>query len=141
MADARLPVTPGRVLIADDTASSRDLLRSILETDGYAVAEAVDGEQVLQMIESFLPNLVILDLHMPRLDGYATAAALRKMPAFERAPIIALAAAATETAPERISEAGFSAYLVKPIRPTDLRRSVASLLESSQSARWKRFIL
>jgi two-component system cell cycle response regulator/two-component system cell cycle response regulator DivK len=120
-------------LTADDTASSRDLLRSILEADDYIVAEAVDGEQVLKMIESFRPDLVILDLHLPRLDGFATAAALRKIPAFERIPIIALTAAATETAPERISEAGFSAYLVKPIRPADLRRRVAGLLGFSRS--------
>jgi CheY-like chemotaxis protein len=121
---------PGRVLIADDTASSRDLLRSILEASDYVVAEARDGEQVLEMIESFGPDLVILDLHMPRLDGYATASALRKIPAFERIPIIALTAAVSMTAPERIRESGFSAYLVKPIRPADLRQRVARMLQA-----------
>ena len=119
-------------MTADDAASSRDLLRSILEADGYVVAEAVDGHQVLELIESFHPDLVILDLHIPRADGFATAAALRKMPGVERIPIIALTAAATETSPDRISEAGFSDYLVKPIRPADLRRCVASLLVSGQ---------
>ena len=130
MAFGLIPVTPGRVLIADDTASSRDLLRSILEACDYIVAEAGDGEQVLEMIESFLPDLVILDLQMPRLDGYATAAALRKMPAFLRTPIIALTAAVTVTAPEQIRDAGFSSYLVKPIRPADLRKRVAALIQA-----------
>ena len=119
-----------RVLIADDTASSRDLLRSILEASDYVVAEANDGRQVLEMAESFNPHLVILDLEMPKLDGYATAAILRKKPALRETPIIALTAALTQTAPERITEAGFSAYFVKPIRPRSLREFVARFLET-----------
>ena len=126
---------PRRVLIADDAASSRDLLRSILEASDYLVAEANDGEQVLEIIESFNPHLVILDLQMPRLDGYATAAALKKMPGLHRRPIIALTAAVTQTAPDRITEAGFSAYLVKPIRPGSLRQCVARLLQASHAER------
>jgi CheY-like chemotaxis protein len=122
-----------RILIADDTASSRDLLRSILETNGYLVEEAQDGQHVLEIIESFEPDLVILDLHMPRLDGYSTAAALRKMPMFQQVPIVALTAAATQTAPDRISAAGFSAHIVKPIKPSGLRQCVASLLQKHDS--------
>lgn len=122
------PLGTRRILIADDTASSRDLLRSILEANGHEVEEAQDGQQVLEIIEGFRPHLVILDLHMPRLDGYSTAAALRKIPVFQRMPIVALTAAITQTAPDRIAEAGFSAYLVKPIRPSSLRECVANLL-------------
>jgi len=124
-----------RVLIADDTASSRDLLRSILEAGDYVVAEAKDGKQVLEIIESFNPHLVILDLQMPRLDGYATAAILKKTLALRKVPIIALTAAATQTAPDRISEAGFSDYLVKPIRPSSLRECVAHYLETPYAER------
>ncbi len=125
------PQEPQRILIADDTASSRDLLRSILEVNGYVVEEAQDGKQVLDIIERFQPDLVILDLHMPELDGYSTASALRKMPMFQRLPIVALTAAVTQTAPDRISEAGFSTYLIKPIRPSNLRQCVGRLLQSS----------
>lgn len=125
-----LSPAPCRVLIADDAASSRDLLRSILEASDYIVAEAKDGEQVLEIVEFFNPHLVILDLQMPRLDGYTTAAALKKMTALQRMPIIALTAAASQTAPDRIAEAGFSAYLIKPIRPGSLRQCVARLLEA-----------
>ena len=124
---------PKRVLIADDTASSRELLRSILEANGHVVEEVQDGQQALEIIESFLPHLVILDLHMPRLDGYSTAAALRKMPICRRIPIVALTAASGQTVPERISEAGFSAYLVKPIRPSSLRQCVNGLLREGNS--------
>jgi CheY-like chemotaxis protein len=122
------PLQPRRILIADDTASSRDLLRSILEANGHLVEEANDGQRVMEVIEKFGPHLLILDLHMPRLDGYSTATALRKIPIFRHIPIVALTAAMTQTAPDRISEAGFSAYLVKPIRPSSLRQCVANLL-------------
>jgi CheY-like chemotaxis protein len=126
---------PRRVLIADDSASSRDLLRSILEASDYIVAEAKDGEQVLKMIESFRPHLVILDLQMPQVDGYATAAVLKQNPRFGRTPILALTAALSQTAPHRIAEAGFSAYLVKPVRPISLRQSVSRLLDAAQAER------
>lgn len=133
MAAANSPLERRRVLIADDTASSRDLLRSILEANGHVIQEARDGQEVLEVIELFLPHLVILDLQMPRLDGYSTAVALRKIPFCERIPIIALTAALTQTAPDRISDAGFSAYLVKPIRPSVLRQCVATLLQEVDS--------
>ena len=131
MVCASAPHETRRILIADDTASSRDLLRSILEANGHLVEEALDGQHVLEIIESFGPHLVILDVHMPRLDGFSTATALRKIPTFQRLPIVALTAAATQTAPDRILKAGFSAYLVKPIRPSSLRQCVASLLQES----------
>jgi CheY-like chemotaxis protein len=117
-----------RILIADDALSSRELLRSILEGSGYHVAEAEDGAQVLERAAAFQPHLIILDLQMPNLDGCAAAMALREIPAFVKTPIVALTAAALDAAPERIAEAGFTGYLVKPIGPARLRKYVASLL-------------
>lgn len=117
-----------RILIADDTVGGRELLRSILEACDYEIEEAADGEQVIACVGAFGPDLVILDLHMPRMDGYATAAALRQMPGLRRMPIIALTAAIAQTAPDQLTEAGFSAFLVKPIGPARLRKCVASLL-------------
>ena|SRR5271168_1082656 len=124
---AKPPLTI-RILIADDGLSSRDLLRYILESSGYEVAEARDGVQVLEKASAFEPHLMILDLQMPRLDGYATATALRKIPAFEKTPIIALTAAFSDSVPERIVEAGFTGYLAKPIGPAQLRGYITSLL-------------
>jgi CheY-like chemotaxis protein len=128
---AEIPVEPRRILIADEAASSRDLLRSILEACNYIVEEAIDGAQVLENVEAFAPHVIIFDLQMPSLDGYATAAALRRIPALRQTPIIALTAALTQTAPERISEAGFSGYLVKPIGPSRLRQCVAQALQAT----------
>ena len=126
-----IPAEPKRILIADETASSRDLLRSILEACNYIVEEAIDGAQVLEIVEVFAPHVIIFDLQIPRLDGYATAAALRRMPALRQTSIIALTADLTQTAPDMISEAGFSGYLVKPIGPSRLRQCVAQALQST----------
>jgi two-component system chemotaxis response regulator CheY len=117
-----------RILIADDTLSSRELLRSILESSGYEVAEAEDGEQVLERAILFKPHLVVLDLQMPKLNGCAAATALRKIPSFQTTPIVALTAALTDAVPEQVAEAGFTSYPVKPIGPARLRQCTASLL-------------
>ncbi len=125
--DASRPLAK-RILIADEPLSSRELLRFMLECSGYEVLDAENGEQVLERVDAFAPHLVILDLQIPKLDGYTAAKALRKMPAFERTPLVALAAALSDAAPERIAEAGFTSYLVKPIIPSQLRLCVTSLL-------------
>ena len=117
-----------RILIADDALSSRELLRTILEGAGYQVMEAVDGQQAVEKAPEFAPHLVILDLQMPKLDGYSTAVALRKLPGFAEIPIVALAAALPEVSPEQMTEAGFTQCLVKPLSPARLRECVAQLL-------------
>jgi len=122
------PPLAKRILIADDTLSSRELLRSILESSGYEVVEAEDCEQVIGRAIAFKPHLVILDLQMPQLDGCAAAMALRKIPAFAKTPIVALAATLLDAIPEVMEQAGFTGYLVKPIGPARLRQCIASLL-------------
>ncbi len=104
-------------------------MRSILERCGYEVFEACDGEQVVELATEVRPDLVILDLKMPRLDGFLIARALRGSPGFERVPIVALAPALLEVMPEQMTQAGFTQFLVKPIHPGRLRQCVACLLE------------
>ncbi len=118
-----------RILIADDAASSRELLRAILEKSGYEVIQAIDGEQALRKASDFYPDLIILDMQMPRLDGYSVAIALRKLPPFAHVPIVALAAALPDVSPEQMTQAGFTQCLVKPISPARLRDCITRLLE------------
>lgn len=117
-----------RILIADDVPSGRDLLRAILERVGCIIEEAVDGVEAVEKAPGFRPHLVILDIHMPRMDGLTAAALLRQNAVTCRTPIVALTAAITQTDPEEIAAAGFSAYLVKPIAPARLRECVNNLL-------------
>ena len=84
-----------RILIADDKPNGRELVRTILENDGYEVFEATDGQQAVEKAHQLHPDLVILDLHMPILDGFGAVEALRKEAEFNRTPVMALTASAS----------------------------------------------
>jgi CheY-like chemotaxis protein len=116
------------ILIADDRPSSRELLRLVLERAGYEVVDAEDGQQALERARSESPDLILLDLQMPGLDGYGVLAALRSEKRFETLPVLALTASAMRGDRERIMEAGFTDYLAKPAGPEVLRETVARML-------------
>ncbi|MGA7887755.1 MAG: response regulator [Acidobacteriaceae bacterium] len=122
-----------RILIADDRASSRELLRLVLERAGYEVIEAEDGLEALERARAENPDLILLDLQMPRLDGYGTLAELRREERFRTLPILALTASAMRGDREKILAAGFTDYLSKPAGPEQLRETVAKLLDGGQS--------
>jgi len=121
------------ILIADDRPSSRELLRLVLERAGYAVVEAEDGEQALAVARTENPDLILLDLQMPGLDGYGVLSALRRDARFVHLPVLALTASAMRGDRERILAAGFTDYLAKPAGPETLRDTVARLLERRTS--------
>lgn len=123
--------TPKRILIADDAASARDLIRSILRPIGYEVFEAKDGEEALARAIEHQPDLVILDLQMPKLDGSSVAASLREMEAFEDTPILGLSAWMSQMDPAALTAAGFSEWLAKPVSPSKLRAVVHALISAA----------
>jgi len=133
MRPTELPCSRQVILIADDRSSSRELLRAILEQANYVVVEAVDGEQALLMASEINPHLIILDIHMPKRDGFGVIEELRKDPALQDLPIMALTASASLDEKDRIIDSGFDACLIKPIGPSRLRDAVASLLHQSES--------
>jgi CheY-like chemotaxis protein len=120
------------ILIADDRPSSRELLRLVLERAGYAVIEAEDGEKALDRARAVNPDLVLLDLQMPVLDGYGVLAALRGEERFRNLPVLALTASAMRGDRERIMDAGFTDYLAKPAGSEVLRETVARLLHEAR---------
>ncbi len=120
------------ILIADDRPSSRELLRLVLERAGYAVIEAEDGEKALDRARAGNPDLVLLDLQMPVLDGYGVLAALRGEERFRNLPVLALTASAMRGDRERIMDAGFTDYLAKPAGSEVLRETVARLLHEAR---------
>ena len=119
------------ILIADDRPSSRELLRLVLERAGYAVLDAEDGNQAVERAHSGNPDLIMLDLQMPGLDGYGVLAALRKEVRFQDLPVLALTASAMRGDKEKIMAAGFTDYLAKPAGPEILRETVARLLREA----------
>jgi CheY-like chemotaxis protein len=126
------PAKKYRILIADDRASSRELLRLVLVRAGYEVIEAEDGRQAVEKARLEGPDLILLDLQMPQLDGYGTLAELRQGERFRELPILALTASAMRGDRERILAAGFTDYLSKPAGPELLRETVARLLGNRQ---------
>jgi len=116
------------ILVADDTEDGRELVKTVLEGSGYQVFEARDGVEALASARAHCPDLIILDLHMPGLDGFGVIQELRREKAFAATPIVALTASAMMGDKERATAVGFTGYITKPIRLADLRREVERLL-------------
>lgn len=117
-----------KVLVADDKDTGRELVRTVLEESNYEVFEASDGIEALEQARQINPDLIILDLHMPRLDGFGVIAELRRDERFAKTPVMALTASAMMGDRERALAVGFTGYIAKPIRLSTLRAEVERLL-------------
>ena|SRR5437764_162931 len=113
---------PTRVLVVDDDAGIRDLLDLALAEAGYAVELAGDGAVALAMVDALAPDVILLDMRMPVLDGWAFAEAYRRRPG-RRAPIVVMTAA--RDAPGSAAQIAAAAYLAKPFDLADLIACVA----------------
>ena len=107
--------------MVDDNRDSADSLVELLDALGAQARAAYDGEQALEAVTGFRPDLVFLDLGMPGRDGYDVAAALRQQPEGSRAHLVALTGWGNAEERQRTAEAGFDAHLVKPVALDDLR--------------------
>ena len=119
-----------RILVAEDRPSSRELISTVLHSAGYEIIEAADGADALDKAMHNSLDLVILDLQMPKIDGFGVLAALRKDPRFVNVPILALTASAMHGDRERALKAGFSSYIAKPVDLKGLRLEIERLIES-----------
>jgi CheY-like chemotaxis protein len=117
-----------QVLVVDDKASSRELIRTVLENSGYSVIEAANGQEALSVARQTSPDLILLDLQMPVLDGFGALEQLRADTRFASLPIIALTASAMQGDKEKALAAGFTSYITKPVGLTVLRSELARLL-------------
>lgn len=118
-----------KILVAEDNLPNRELIREILEACGYDVIEAGDGQQALDKLEENLPDLVLLDIQMPVLDGYAVVRKLRQTPRLANLKVLALTAYAMQGDREKVLEAGFDGYLTKPVDMVSLAKEIAQLLQ------------
>jgi CheY-like chemotaxis protein len=118
-----------KILIADDKPTGRELVRTVLENSGYEVIEAGDGPEALRMARESSPDLIILDLHMPQIDGFGVIQELRRDGNFATTPVVALTASAMQGDRERALSLGFTGYITKPIRLVALRSEVERLLK------------
>ncbi|HTC31740.1 MAG TPA: response regulator [Bryobacteraceae bacterium] len=110
-----------RVLVADDNPAGRELVREGLAEHASSIIEAADGREALEKIREMLPDLVLLDIQMPEMDGYAVLREIRSDPALQGLRVVALTAFAMQGDRERALEAGFDDYLTKPVSVAKLK--------------------
>ena len=119
-----------KVLLVEDNLVNMKLLQATLEPRGYILVTATDGEEALEKACKENPDLIIMDIQLPKLSGIEVVKRLRQMPDFKRIPIIALTAYAMKGDEERLIEAGFDVYLPKPVNTRELPKVISEMLQN-----------
>jgi CheY-like chemotaxis protein/anti-sigma regulatory factor (Ser/Thr protein kinase) len=126
--------TPSRILIADDNADAAASLALLLQRDGHEVRTAHDGEEALQVASIFEPDVVLLDIGMPRMNGYETAKRLRAMPCGRTVLVAALTGWGQPQDQERSRAAGIDRHFCKPVEPAQLRELLQTHVRGAHGA-------
>jgi CheY-like chemotaxis protein len=121
-APAAAPAAPRRILVADDNRDSADSLKMLLALDGHDVRAAYSGPEALELAKTFEPEVALLDIGMPGMDGYELAGRLRDLPFRRRPLLVAVTGWGQMTDQERTLAAGFDRHLTKPIDPDEFAR-------------------
>ncbi len=117
-----------RILIVEDNPLNMRLLEMTLRAKNYTLLKATDGEEALDMAMREQPDLIIMDIQLPKMSGLEVAKKLRETPAFSHTPIIAVTDYAMKGDKERVIESGCDAYLSKPINTRQLPEMIAEML-------------
>jgi CheY-like chemotaxis protein len=115
------------VLIVDDNEDAADLLQESLRELGYTTVVAHDGPAALRAIEGLCPDVALLDLGLPQMDGFELAARLRANPSLGALKLVAVTGYGQESDRRRSAEAGFAEYLVKPVSVAQVQEAIARL--------------
>ena len=116
------------ILYVEDNPDNRMLVRRILLSEDYGLIEAQNGAQALALLKDSHPDLILMDINMPDMDGYTLTSRIKSMPGFERVPIIALTANVMRGDKEKTLEAGCDGYIQKPLDIDQLLREVERFL-------------
>lgn len=117
-----------KILVVDDNNDSRELVIKVLKNQGYEMIEAVDGEEALQKAISEKPDLILMDISIPKIDGYEVTKKLKSLEEFKNIPVVALTAHAMKGDRIKALEAGCEGYIPKPINVRELPDQVKSYL-------------
>jgi|SRR5688572_24582223 two-component system cell cycle response regulator DivK len=123
--------TKGTILYIEDNADNRTLVRRILNAAEYECAEATNARDALMLLETVRPNLILMDINMPDMDGYTLTAKIKSMPEFERIPILAITANVMRGDREKSLEAGCDGYIQKPLDVDQLVNEIEKFLARS----------
>ena len=117
-----------KILIVEDNPQNMKLYEMVLSAKGYTLLKAIDGEEALDMAIRKHPDLILMDIRLPGMDGLEVTKKLRENSAFSHTPIIAITAYAMKGDKERAIEAGCNAYLSKPFNIHELTGMIAEML-------------
>lgn len=108
------------ILTVDDSRTMRDMLRMALAEAGYNVLQAEDGVHGLEVLQTAIPDVIVTDINMPKMDGFGLIEAVRKDSRYNRVPILVLTTESDTAKKMRAKEAGATGWIVKPFEPTKL---------------------
>jgi two-component system cell cycle response regulator DivK len=118
----------GTILYVEDNPDNRLLVKRILLAEDYSLLEAIDGKDALNVLKTARPDLILMDINMPDMDGYTLTARIKSLPGFERIPILALTANVMRGDNEKTLEAGCDGYIQKPLDIDQLTREIEKFL-------------
>ena len=117
-----------RILIVEDEDDNRRIMRDLLQSAGYDVVEAVTGDQGVAMAESESPDLILMDIRLPNIDGFEATRRIKKQPGLAQIPVIAVTSHAMSDDNSLAKAAGCDAYFSKPVSPRTLLAKVREFL-------------
>ena len=117
-----------RILVIEDTEDNRQIIRDLLTSVGYEMIEAVDGLEGVTTAEREQPDLILMDIQLPGIDGYEATRRIRAIPALAKVPIIAVTSYALSGDEAKTREAGCDGYVAKPFSPRQLLAKVREFL-------------
>ena len=121
------------ILIVEDNDKNMKLVRDVLQVDGYTTLEAVTGEDGVALAQQHKPDLILMDIQLPGINGIEALRILRADPATASIPIIAVTASVMQQDRKMITEAGFDAYVGKPLNLKEFREAVRHALEGAKT--------
>jgi two-component system cell cycle response regulator DivK len=124
----------GTILYVEDNPDNRLLVKRILLAEDYSLLEAIDGKDALNVLRTARPDLILMDINMPDMDGYTLTAKIKSLPGFERIPILALTANVMRGDKEKTLEAGCDGYIQKPLDIDQLTREIEKFLSRRSNA-------
>lgn len=119
-----------KILLVEDNVMNRRLAQFLLKSQGYIVYEATDGQEAVILAKSHLPDLILMDLQLPKVDGFTTTRILKEDETTKDIPVVALTAYAMKGDVERALEAGCEGYVTKPIDKKEFLEAVARYLKT-----------
>lgn len=128
---SRYRFDPAKILVADDVALNRQLVKDLLEDTDFVIKEAENGEQAMAVAQQWQPDLILMDIRMPVMDGYEATSKMKQKADTQHIPIVALTASVMSKDEHKIEDAGFDGYLKKPVSGSELYAGLAAFLPHS----------